>query len=596
MKGLPLAVIGNCAVASLVTDDARHVWFGFPRLDADPVFCALLSGNEPERGFMDVVVRDVAQWTQAYVLNTPVLETFAVDARGATLKITDFAPRHERFGRSFRPPSIVRRIEPVTGRVRVRVRIRPMFDYGETPPAVSFGSNHVRFSGQSTTLRVTSDMPASYVMDESEFVLDRPISLFVGADEPLPENPDGMALRFLSDTIGYWQRWVRGLSIPFDWQDEVIRSAITLKLCSFEDTGAIVAALTTSIPESPDTVRTWDYRYCWLRDAFFTVGALNRLGATLTMEGFIRFVINAVLTAEGAPIAPMFPISGSMDISERHAPALKGFLGSGPVRVGNAAAAQVQNDVYGSIVLTSAQTFWDRRLLSDGTADLYRLLCGVGRQAMRAALEPDAGPWEYRGRVAPHTYSAAMCWAAAHRLAMIAERLGDRQGAECWAQQAVSLRAQILERATTRDGWISGALDVAVADASTLLLTEIGFLSPSDVRVTKTLDVVASHLVRNGFVMRYNEADDFGFPETAFLVCTFWYCDALALAGRRDEARALFGNALACSNGVGLLSEDFDPRTKTLWGNFPQAYSHVGLIHSASRLSRGWEEALWRAS
>jgi len=596
LKGLHLAAIGNCAVASLIAQDGRHVWFGFPRLDGDPVFCALVGGREPERGFMDVRLRNAADWRQTYVRNTAVLETVGVDTAGDQLKITDFAPRFERFGRSFRPPQLVRRIEPISGQPRVCVRVRPLFEYGQFAPAVSLGSNHIRYSGATATLRLTCDMPISYLMEETEFVLDRPVNLFIGADESVPENPDSLGQHFLKETISYWQQWARGLSVPFEWQDEVIRSAITLKLCSYEDSGAIVAALTTSIPEADGSTRNWDYRFCWLRDAFFTVGALNRLGATRTMEGFTRFVINAVLSNEGSTIAPLYPITGGRDVAERIATALPGFLGAGPVRVGNAAASQTQHDAYGSIVLTAAQLFWDRRLPNTDAPGLYRRLRRVGQLALTHAFDADAGPWEYRGRLVPHTYSSAMCWAAVHRLGMIARALGEADDAREWAKQAHDIRAKILARATTRDGWFSGVLDGEVVDASTLLLPEIGLVEAGDPRMQATLDMTARRLVRNGFVMRYDEPDDFGKPETAFLICTFWYCDALALGGRRQEAREIFANAMKCGNHVGLLSEDFDLRSQTLWGNFPQAYSHVGLIHSASRLSRGWEEALWRAS
>ena len=596
-NGLELGVVGNCAIASLIARNGRHVWFGFPRFDSDPVFNALVGGRTPERGFMDVTLTNEANWSQAYLRNTAILETIGTDKSGATVKIVDFAPRHEKFGRSFHPSLLVRTISPISGRPRIRVRVRPTFEYGAATPAITSGSNHVRYVGPSVALRVTADMPLSYLTQETEFALDRPIHLFVGTDEPVQESTASLAANFLTETEAYWRRWTRGLSIPFEWQEEVIRSAITLKLCSYEDTGAIVAALTTSIPEAPNSERNWDYRYCWVRDAYFAVAALNRLGATRTMEGFIRFVLDAVLADKRhGTIAPLFPVCGAGDLTEMSAPALPGYMNMGPVRVGNGAATQVQNDVYGSIVLTAAQMFWDQRLANAGDAALYEQLREVGNIAVARAFEPDSGPWEYRGRFLPHTYSAAMCWAAAHRLAMIAGRLGIAADARHWSNEAARLREELLKRATTRDGWISGALDTEVADASTLLLTEIGLLNANDPRVTKTLDIVAERLMRDGFVFRYNEADDFGAPETAFLVCTFWYCDALALSGRKAEARELFENAIACRNSVGLLSEDVAPNTRALWGNFPQAYSHVGLIHSAWRLSRGWEEALWRAS
>lgn len=596
MTTLDLAVIGNCAVASLIDRNGRHNWFCFPRLDGDPVFCALVDGHAPTRGFMDVVVRDAVESSQRYLPNTAVLETTITDRNGGQVRIVDFAPRFTRYGRSFRPPMLVRRLEPLAKRVRLAVRIRPVFNYGADKPAVSVGSNHLRYSGPHTTLRVTSDMATAYILEEAEFALDRPVNLFIGSDESVPENPDALAQTFLAQTIEDWRTWVRGLSVPFEWQAEVIRSAITLKLCSCEDTGAIVAALTTSIPEAPNSSRNWDYRFCWLRDAFFTVGALNRLGATRTMEGFIRFVIDAVLREDDVLIAPLYPISAATSSLERLAPALSGYQGMGPVRIGNAAASQVQNDVYGSIILTAAQMFWDERLAHTGDATLYRQLRSMGRLAARCVVTPDSGPWEYRGRVSVHTYSAAMCWAALHRLALIAERVGESADAAEWDGLALKLRQEIIARATTPEGWLSGVLDASIADASCLLLPEIGLLPAKDPRIAKTLEVVAKRLVRDGFVMRYDEADDFGRPETAFLVCTFWYVDALAFAGRRDEAREIFKRVLASRNAVGLLSEDILPQSGALWGNFPQAYSHVGLIHSAARLSRGWEEALWRAS
>jgi len=598
MSGLDLAAVGNCAIASLISKTGRHVWCCFPRLDGDPVFTALVAGHEPERGFADVVLRGAKAWTQRYVRNTAVLETIGTDGDGAQIKITDFAPRHEKFGRSFHPPMLVRRIEHLSGRPRICVRMRPVFDYNASVPAMLMGSNHITYSGPSAmALRVTTDMPIAYLVHETEFVLDRAVNLFLGPDEPVPEAPERLALTFLAETEAYWRTWTRGLSIPFEWQEEVIRSAIALKLCSYEDTGAIAAALTTSIPEAPNTTRNWDYRFCWLRDAYFAVGALNRLGATRTMEGFIRFVIDSVLSSElASAIPPLFPIATDRDVSERYASALAGYRGMGPVRVGNAAGSQLQHDVYGSIILTAAQMFFDRRLTNSGGAALYEQLRPVGHLAARYAFEADAGPWEYRGRTLPHTYSTAMCWAGVHRMGMIADRLGFAGEAQTWRVHADRIRSGLLARAVTRSGWISGALDIEVADASTLLLPEIGLLKATDPCFTKTLAVVAERLMNGGFVFRYNEADDFGPPETAFLVCTFWYCDALALSGRSDEARELFENAIACRNAVGLLSEDVDPVTKELWGNFPQAYSHVGLIHSAWRLSRGWEQALWRAS
>jgi len=599
MSTLDLGVVGNCAIASLIDRKGRHVWHGLGRLDGDPVFNALLGGDDPQGGYMDVLVAGARDSRQRYLHNTAILET-VIDGNGGAVRIIDFAPRFRRFGRMFRPPMLVRRLEPMEGRPRITIRLRPTFDYGAHKAQLTSGSNHARFYGDSAVLRVTTDASINYILHETEFSLDKPINLVVGADESVTDNPDSLARTFLAETEDYWQSWVRDLNIPFDWQQAVIRAAITLKLCSYEDTGAVLAALTTSVPEAPNTPRTWDYRFTWLRDAFFTVTALNRLSATRTMESYVRFIVDVVESGstrgEVDSIAPLFPIAPGMDTTERLVDTLPGYRGYGPVRIGNAAVVQRQNDTYGSMVLTAAQMFWDERLPRQGDLELYRQLCVVGNEAHRTALTPDAGLWEYRDREEVHTFSAAMCWAAQHRLGMIAKRVGVASESREWLARAGVLRQEVLQRGTTQEGWLSGVLDRDMLDASCLVLPEIGLLRSDDPRFHATLDVAGKRLMKNGFMMRYRESDDFGKPSNAFLLCTFWYIDALASVGRREEALELFNNLLARRNHVGLLSEDIDPVTGELWGNFPQTYSQVGLILSAMRLSRSWEEGLWHAS
>jgi GH15 family glucan-1,4-alpha-glucosidase len=531
--------------------------------------------------------------TQSYVRNTAVLETRMRTSAGEELRILDFAPRFKMYERNFRPPMIVRRIEPISGHPRIKIRIRPSFDHGAVVPRTSLGSNHVRFLADDKVLRVTADIGPSYIVNEQAFLLDRAVNLFIGSDESLTQNPDSLAKHFLHETQSYWTDWVRRLAIPFEWQDAVIRSAITLKMCSYEETGAIVAAMTTAIPEAPHTARNWDYRFCWLRDAYFTVHALNRLSSTRTMEHFVRFMLDTVVNEGAKDLNPLYPIVSSTSLAERNADALAGFLGMGPVRIGNAASGQRQNDVFGSVILSAAQLFWDSRVNLVGGQDLYNRLRPVGAMAVERALMPDSGVWEFRGRSRVHTYSVAMCWAAAHRMALIARRVGAAEDAVQWERHAQEIRSELLKRAVTSGGWLSGALDEEIVDASTLLLPQLGLLDVNDTVFLKTLQITEQRLLRNGFMLRYDEPDDFGLPETAFLICTFWYIDSLAAVGRRDEARALFENMLAHRNALGLLSEDLDPRTNTLWGNFPQAYSHVGLINSAFRLSATWEEGLW---
>ena len=591
-QALDLALIGNCRVAALADSFGRIVWWCFPRFDSNPVFSRLLAGDE-EKGFCDVVLADFAKSRAAYIRNTAILETELEDKYGGRLRITDFAPRFPRFERMFHPPQLVRRITPLAGAPRIAIRVRPTEAYGRPIEEVVLGSNHIRYQGAGTVLRLNTDAPLSYVAQETTFPLTRALTLVFGPDEPFRSAFDSTAQEFEDHTRRYWLHWVRTLAVPFEWQSEVMRAAITLKLCSFEETGGTVASHTTSIPEAPNSGRNWDYRYCWLRDAYFVVQALNRLGATDTMEAYLNYIMT-VVTDHDAPLSPVHSVVPGEGLNEDIAADLAGFLGQGPVRIGNQAAAQNQHDVYGSAILAATQMFIDDRLPRMGDESLFRRLEPLGERAVNLALTPDAGIWEYRGRERVHTHSATLCWAACDRLAQIAGRLGNGERAVLWGERASSLRGTILARAwSEKKQAFTGALGVEELDASVLLLAELGLIAPTDSRFLSTFEAVGRELVRNGRIMRYAARDDFGWPETAFIVCNFWYIDALAAIGRRDEARELFADLLKRRNAFGLLSEDIHPETGALWGNLPQTYSMAAIIDSAMRLSVKWEEA-WR--
>ena len=347
--GLDLAVIGNGRTAALVDPTARLVWWCYPRFDRDPIFCRLISGDD-EKGFSDVVLDDMADFQSEYLRNTAVVSTVLTDRNGGAVRITDFAPRYRQFGRVFRPPQLIRMIEPVAGLPRITVRFRPTHDYGHPFAQHSVGSNHIRYVHEGTVIRLTTDAPLSYIESEAPFVLTRPLHMVFGVDEQFQDDLETTCREFCDRTIDYWMDWSRGLSISYDWQDEIIRAAITLKLSNFEETGGIIAAHTTSIPEAPGSGRTWDYRYCWLRDAYFVVKALNRIGATQTMEDFISYTLS-IASNPNEVMRPVYGVVPIEPMDETTAPALKGYRGDGPVRIGNAAAEQVQNDTYGSIIL-----------------------------------------------------------------------------------------------------------------------------------------------------------------------------------------------------------------------------------------------------
>lgn len=596
MPSLDLAVIGNCSIATLIDKRARMVWSCFPRLDGDPAFCNLLMGEDSDSrndGVFDIELVGGTSCSQSYIENTAVLVTVLSDAAGNSLEITDYAPRFMQFDRVYRPPMVVRRVRPLKGRPRIRVRATPKFNWGADEPEVTRGNSHIRFVGPAMSLRLTTDAPVAYLLDRTPFVVDRPLAFFFGADEPLRAGIDVMGREFLEKTIAHWQDWVRSLSIPFDWQEAVIRSAITLKMCNFEETGAIVAALTTSIPEAPFTGRNWDYRYCWIRDAYFVIQALNRLGTTRTMETYIGYITDIVddENSRGAKdIGPLFSVSRLSDREERIAEALPGYRGMGPVRTGNGAYTQVQNDVYGSIVLASMHAFFDHRLVRDGNEILFERLEGLGHRASEVFDQPDAGPWELRTIASIHTFSSVMCWAACDRLARIARRLGRNDRATFWEKRAEEIHVEIDRRAFNEErGTFVSTFDGQDLDATLLLLAEIGFVKAKDPRFVATVEAIGQSLRRGDLLLRYATHDDFGHMTNGFLICGFWYVDALATIGKRKDAVAQFERLLAMRNSFGLLSEDADHLTGELWGNFPQTYSMVGLINSAVRLSRPWE-------
>ncbi len=592
MSTLDLGIVGNSNVSALVTAAGEICWTCLPRVDGDPVFCSLLrSGNdEKDFGFLAVELEDMARAEQAYLPHTPVLVTRLYDASGGAVEVTDFAPRFRQFGRLFAPSQLARMVRPLAGSPKLRLRIRPACDYGRAPRERTWGSNHVRYVAADFVLRLTTDCSITAILEETPFVLREPLSLILGSDETLQGSVPDVARRFLEHTIDYWRDWVRDLSIPFEWQEEIIRAAITLKLAAYDDTGAIVAAPTTSIPEAAGSSRNWDYRYCWLRDAYFVVNALNRLNATRTMERYLGYIIN-IAAADGA-LRPVYRVNGRPEMDERAVPTLPGYRGMGPVRVGNQAWRQVQNDVYGSTVLAAAHAFFDRRLSTIGNAELFRQLEPLGERAVAVHALPDAGLWELRGTARIHTFSSIMCWAACDRLARIADRLGLSDRARYWHAHAERIHAVICARAwnPVRSSF-SATFDGDTLDASLLLLADLGFLPAGDPRYAGTVAAVERELKRGDFVYRYTAPDDFGVPANAFIVCTFWYIDAITRLGRRDEARALFETMLSRRNRLGLLAEHIDPATGELWGNFPQTYSMVGMIKSATRLSVPWHQA-----
>jgi GH15 family glucan-1,4-alpha-glucosidase len=594
MSSLDLGLIGNSRTSALIDRNGAIVWWCYPYFDSDPICCALLQSDEQKRTFgsIETQLENQATSEQQYERNSAILATRLTDAAGNCIEIVDFAPRFYMHGRMYSPTLLVRLVRRISGRPRITLRVRPAMNYGERAATIRSGTHHISYVGPSQSLRVTTDAAISAITHEKPFFLQESVTLIMGPDETVDGSPYEVGRMFYERTLAHWHYWVRNLAVPFEWQDVVIRSAITLKLNAFEDTGAIIAAMTTSVPEAANSGRNWDYRYCWLRDAYFVVNALNNLGATDTMERYLEYILNIIADTRDTPLQPVYGIRREAVLDEWVAKDLAGYRGMGPVRVGNLAYYQVQNDVFGAGVLASTHAFFDTRLERPAGGQMFLDLERLGELSVQHYNAPDAGIWELRGTKRVHTFSSIMCWAACDRLAKIARRLRLPERAQYWGSHAETIHRKIADSAwNPKLGSFVSTFGGDKLDASLLLIGEFQFLRADDPRFISTVDAIERHLRRGDFLLRYDEEDDFGRPETAFLVCTLWWILALAQIGRKERARELFEMVLEKRNHLGLLAEDVDHATGEQWGNFPQTYSMVGLIQCAARLSLPWEDA-----
>jgi GH15 family glucan-1,4-alpha-glucosidase len=582
-----LGLIGNCQFSALVHRSGSVVWCCLPRFDAEPVFGTLL--DEPGGGAFTVGALDGRLGTQRYLPNTNILETHFEDEWGS-FRVLDFAPRFVQHDRNFRPTQLMRIVEPLSGTPRISVSCDPRLGWSRQKPVPLVGSNHIRWDGYEAPLRLTTDIPLSY-LGTRPFALTSRKHLVLSWGSPVEEPLPGLCERFLAETTRYWQRWVKHCNIPPHYQEEVIRSALALKLHCFEDTGAIIAATTTSIPESPDkSGRNWDYRFCWLRDAYYVVEAFRLLGHFEERERFLEFLLDIAAATPDLALAPLYRIDGRSDLEERILTDWPGFGGLGPVRVGNGAAVHVQNDVYGETVLALSPIFLDERFMNERSPAVLDLMRRLAQKAVSVVGQPDAGIWEYRTTWVPQTFSSLMCWAAVDRTAQVAARHAPEYAGSL-RDQAQAIREQMIAKAWSDElGCFAGSWGGDTLDASLLQMATLRFLPPNDPRLVATVEKIHKELSKGNWLYRYKLDDGFGFPSVAFIICTFWLIEALTMIGQRDKARELFEVVRSVRSPLGLIGEDVDPESLRLWGNFPQAYSHVGLIHAAFAASPRWHE------
>ncbi len=583
-----LGLIGNCQFSALVHNSGEVVWCCLPRFDSEPVFSTLL--DDGEGGCFRIGPAGGEAGTQRYIPNTNILETTFHTATGS-FRVIDFAPRFIHYDRAFRPTQLMRIVDLIEGTPRIAVSCEPRLGWSKGRPARMQGSHHVRFEGFSSQLRLTTDIPLSYLGGQP-FTLTGRQHLVLTWGAPVEEPLAPLCERFLNETTRYWQRWVKQCDIPPLFQQETIRSALTLKLHCFEDTGAIIASMTTSIPESPGSGRTWDYRYCWLRDSYYVLNAFGLLGQFEEREQFVQYLLNVAGGAPGLNLAPLYRVDGSQNLEETVLENWPGYNGEQPVRIGNGAALHSQNDIFGEMVLALAPIFMDERLSAERSPAALRLIEGLAQKAISMTGIPDAGIWEYRTEWQPQTFSSLMCWAAADRMARIADQHAPERAAG-YQTAAARIHAEVMANSwnPAKKSFVGhyGGEDL---DASLLQMVSLRFLPPGDPMLISTVEAIHRDLSMGDWLQRYSLNDGFGKPAVAFVICTFWLIEALAAAGHREQASAVFDRIHRALSPLGLLSEDHDPVEPRMWGNFPQTYSHVGLIHAAFAASPTWSEVL----
>ncbi len=593
----PYGLIGNCHASALIREDASLDWLCFPRPDSAPVFGSILDENggafrvRPVEGVRDFTTR------QSYLENTNILRTelnwvnSAGDPEG--VEVLDFFPRFEQFGRIYRPLALFRRVRAIQGNPLVSFRVDPVRGWSKEKAQVTRGNSHLRYDVDAGELRLSTNVPLISIEEQKSHLLGATPAYFaltwgVGLEDDLVTVCD----QFLDKTSRYWRTWVKHCSIPALFQKETIRSALALKLHVYEETGAILAALTTSLPETRGEVRNWDYRFCWLRDAFYTLSAFRNLGHFEEVEGFLAYLLALVKENEQdlKRLAPVYSLCRELPLPEYEHAAWTGWHGSRPVRSGNQAAEHIQNDVYGEMILAISPLYMDERFAELRTPDLDRIVEYLGRLCERSIDQPDAGLWEIRGDNQIYTFTNLMCWTALRSLERLRAR-GVLDGVKEKEWRKAAERAEAAVRAAVNGGVVRNGPGDTTLDSSILQAATFGF--PDAALVRETVETIERELtLEKGFLYRYRRADDFGTPESAFMICSFWLIQAVAAIGDRERALELMHEVMKAGNHLQLFAEHFDPATGTQLGNFPQAYSHVGLINAAFAVSPNWETFL----
>jgi GH15 family glucan-1,4-alpha-glucosidase len=591
-------LIGNMLSGALVARDGSMEWLCLPRFDSDACFAALL--GTPDQGYWRICPGvETLRTSRRYLPHTPVLET-TFDTENGTATLVDFMPLSDDPDKV----DVIRLVRGVSGRVAMRMELALRFGYGKTIPWVRRRDYGIHAVAGPDAVELVTPVPlhGEDMRTIAEFEVTEGDSIpFTLAYHPLHREPHfiGDAGMRLELTAAWWREWTRISQLSeFEssaWKDAVERSLITLKALTYEPSGGIVAALTTSLPEEIGGSRNWDYRYCWIRDAALTLYAFTNAGHFDEAGAFREWMLRA---AAGAPdqMQIMYGVTGGRRLTEVELPWLPGYENSRPVRVGNAACDQLQNDVFGELM----DAFHTARKSHLGpNEDAWRFQLTMISRLEELWREPDRGIWEVRGGRKHFVHSKVMAWVAFDRAIKAVERSGFSGPIERWRALRDEIYGEVLARGYDRSrNTFVQHYDGTALDASLLLMAQVGFLPPEDPRFRGTVEAIESELVEGGLVLRYRarETDDgLAGEDASFLVCSFWLADAYAMIGRRDDAEHLFERLLSLRNDLGLLAEEYHSRLRRQLGNYPQAFSHVGLINTAYNLRRASGPAHQRA-
>ena len=577
---LDYGVIGNCRTIALVKGDTSVDWLCFPKFNSPSIFSKLL--DEQTGGSFRIVPTGDYYVKQSYVEGTNVVRTVFSNS-DAEFEVMDYYPYYERNGTVIRNSEMHRVLVRRRGKPKVRVVIDPKMDYNQYIPSKKLGAGNLEFSYWSDTIYAYSNLDLKSIMGGAEVELPERSYVILAYNKLKYDTNVGYITKEMDDTIEYWRKWSAKVKKVSRYNELLTRSALVLKLLTYDDSGAIVAAGTTSLPEIAGSVRNWDYRYAWVRDSAFTELALVKLGLMGQAFSFMNW-LNTIYAENGANLQALFAVNGEKNISERFLENLQGYRGSRPVRIGNEAYKQRQIDIVGEL-MEALHAFYLKHLGAGkkfvAQEVNWDLVYSLVETAIREWREKDHSIWEFRGTYKHYTYSKMMCWVAVDRGVKIAMKLGMKDVVARWAAERELIKKSILKH-----GWSAKKKAFVQAygsdnlDASLLLMPFFGMLSWKDKRVVSTIDAINKELRNGPFVMRYKGEDEFGMPKNAFIMCSFWMIDALRGVGRKEEAKEMFRQVISFRNHMGLLSEDIEMESRELLGNFPQAYSHTAMINT----------------